>query len=312
MRVLPLLPALGLLLACEREPRREILFQARPPGEAETIWAIAPRSGEIRRVTRSDSSGINSVAVRSPDGSRIAFIRELPDHDELWLVDSSGGSPRRIATDAPRALGFPDWSPDGTRLLFNAGTAIDRLSVYLISADGSGLREVLADTANYRCPSWAPDGRRFVVAESTPFSSRLVEVDLSTGIRTTRIHSDSTNLDCPQWSPDGRSILMTVFHGGVDPLVIPPSRLTADLQTLDLQRGRIRHVTRGPGLNNYGRWSRNSRWIVFQSDRHAAPGDDSVTTADRLANLELYLVRADGRRLRRLTENQYLDASPSW
>jgi hypothetical protein len=51
---------------------------------------------------------------------------------------------------------------------------------------------------------------------------------------------------------------------------------------------------------------------VFQSDRHAAPGDDSVTTAARLANLELYLVRADGRRLKRLTENQYLDANPSW
>ena len=74
----------------------------------------------------------------------------------------------------------------------------------------------------------------------------------------------------------------------------------------------IRPVTRGPGLNNYGRWSRNSRWIVFQSDRHAVEASDSLTTGQRLANLEVYLIRADGRRLHRLTENQQVDAHPSW
>lgn len=312
MRLWIVLLSAALITACERIPRREILFQARAPGDPETILALAPRSGDIRRVTEGDSSEVHSVPAWSPDGRRIAFVRELRDHDELHLIDSAGGPARRIALEAPRSIAFPDWSPDGSRLLFSAGATIDKLDVYVVSADGRGLRQVLADSANYRCPSWAPDGGRFIVAESTPFSSRLVEVDIATGIRTTRIWSDSTNLDCPQWSPDGAHILMSVFHGGVDPLVLPPEELAADLQVLSLADGTVQRITHGPGLNNYGRWSRNSRWIVFQSDRHAVEATDSLSPQQRFDNLELYLIRVDGKRLRRLTENAHPDLHPAW
>jgi len=300
------------LAGCSRPPEREILFQTRPPGDTEDIWALAPRTGALRRMTQGDSSYANSVAAWSPDGRRIAFARELADHDELYIIDSIGLPPRRIGNNAPRSIAFPDWSPDGTSLLFSAGATIDQLGVYLIQTDGAGLRQVLADSVSYRCPSWGPDGHRFIVARSTPYSSEIVEVDLTSGARSTRAFSDSTYLDCPQWSPDGRTILLTVIHGGVDPFTQPASQLTADLEVLDLATGRVRQVTRGPGVNNYGHWGRDSRWIVFQSDRHAAPDGDSVSTRQRLDNLELYIVRADGKRLRRLTENHHFDAHPSW
>ena len=29
-------------------------------------------------------------------------------------------------------------------------------------------------------------------------------------------------------------------------------------------------------MNNYGCWARDSRWIVFQSDRHASPFTDTL------------------------------------
>jgi Tol biopolymer transport system component len=310
---LALLAAAVMLPACRsRLPRRDILFQSVPPGNTEDIWALNPRDAKVRRITQGDSGSANGVPVWSPDGQRIAFVRELPDHDELYIIDQASAPPRRIGGDAPRSLAFPDWSPDGSALLFNGGATIDQMGVYLIQADGSGLRQILSDSVSYRCPSWAPDGHGFIVARSTPFSSDLVEVDLAGEVLRTRAFSDSTFLDCPQWSPNGKLILFTAFHGGVDPRLQPASRIASDLQVLDLASGKMKPITRGPGLNHYGRWGRDSRWIVFQSDRQAASDGDSVTASQRLDHLEIYIVRADGRRLKRLTTNQYFDGSPSW
>lgn len=304
---------LVLCAGCGRVPDREILFQARPPNDSENIWALNPRNGEARRITTGDSSLAHAVPAWSPDGRSIAFTRELPDHDELWIQDSAGARPRRIAQDAPRALSFPAWSPDGASLLFNAGLTIDRMGVWLIRPDGGGLRRILSDSTNYRCPSWSPDGRRFVVGASTPYTSEILEFDLTTSARSARTFSDSTFLDCPQYSPDGSRILFTVVHGGTDPQLLSVASVTANLAVLELASGRQRWISRNAGVSSFGHWSRDGKWIVFQSDRHAAPeAGDSVTTAQRLANLEIYIVRATGRRLRRLTTNEYMEAHPSW
>jgi len=87
----------------------------------------------------------------------------------------------------------------------------------------------------------------------------------------------------------------------------------SNLALLDLRTLRFRAITDGYGLNNYGRWSRDGRWIVFQGNRYDGELPDSTEDdSPRVETLEVYVVRADGTGLQRLTTNTYFDGHPSW
>jgi Tol biopolymer transport system component len=77
-----------------------------------------------RRVRIDDLTGLAVPAqpALSPDGGRIAYVVRTLDTgrdrnvDQLWLVATDGGGPRRL-TSGP-ADTAPAWSPDGSRLAF--------------------------------------------------------------------------------------------------------------------------------------------------------------------------------------------------
>lgn len=90
----------------------------------------------------------------SPDGRSIAFVQnftlfraDAPDFTPHLLADASSGI-------LPVSISSPRWSPDGTRIAF-VGNRAGRSgnpdmftgTVWLINADGSGLRDLLAGAA---------------------------------------------------------------------------------------------------------------------------------------------------------------------
>jgi Tol biopolymer transport system component len=292
---------------------RDILFVATRPGGTEDTYALHLVDLTTRRLIKADSATSRSLPAWSPDTRSIAFIREFDDHSQLYVLDSVGGTPRELAAQLHEPLAWPDWSPDGTSILFTTELSDHQGAVYVIHRDGSGLRRVLPDSVSLRCPSWAPDGHQFAVSAYRTGRSSIVAVEVESGAARTLLGSDTTFLDCPQWSPNGDAIVLTIVSGGtaiweVDPLDAWRSRLGI----LDLKSGELRLLVDGPGLNNYGHWSRDGRWIVFQSNRHAAPRIDSLPLRDRFRSLEIYIVRPDGSDLRRLTTNGYYDGHPSW
>jgi Tol biopolymer transport system component len=311
-------PTTVLPLACRGDlaRSRDILFVAQRPGETEDTYALHLADLTTRRLIKGDSATSRSMPTWSPDRRSIAFIREFDEHSQLYVVDTIGGTPRQLAPQLNKFLAWPDWSPDGRSILFTAGSP-QAPNVYIIHTDGSDLRTVLHDSiADYRCPSWAPDGRRFTVSAFRAGRSSILAVEVESGTARTLLTSDTTYLDCPQWSPTGDAIAVTIDprQGDIwerwkrDPLA--PWR--SDLAILDVESGRLRLLVGDHGLNNYGHWSREGRWIVFQSNRHAFPRIDSLPLGDRFRSLEIYIVRADGSDLRRLTTNAYFDGHPSW
>src|SRR5207244_683576 len=130
-----------------------------------------------------------------------------------------------------------------------------------------------SDSVNeYRYPSWAPDGKQFTVATWSPSGSAILVVELASGSRRQVLAADTVYLDCPQWSPKGTELLLTVYPSRVYPWKSSVTDARADLALFDFRSGRLRFVTTDHDkLNNYGRWSPDARWIVFQSDRHAPP-----------------------------------------
>jgi WD40 repeat protein len=87
----------------------------------------------------------------SPDGSRIAFVRQEPltsgsdirgDDFDVWTVNADGTDEERLTGDGGRKPSLA-WTPDGTRILYSTQTP-DRCYIVSIRPDGSG-RTVVAD-----------------------------------------------------------------------------------------------------------------------------------------------------------------------
>ncbi len=84
---------------------------------------LSQRNGRDFQQLYVDRFNYLSFARSSPDGSQIAFIK-IPDLQtpftvgELWVMDSDGSSPRKLA-DADAGHGYAaNWSPDGKWIAF--------------------------------------------------------------------------------------------------------------------------------------------------------------------------------------------------
>ena len=159
----------------------------------------------------------------SPDGSRIAFSIAMDDGTWQVATIAADGSDLRILTSTTGYAETPDWSPDGSWLIYAATPgqcSRDPLcqslneTLWRMNADGSGQRLI----GNPPSSAWdweprlSPDGREVVFARSTPESPvwTLMIRNLETGEeRVAKV--DTRDLEHPDWSPDGRFI---VYHEG--------------------------------------------------------------------------------------------------
>jgi serine/threonine protein kinase/Tol biopolymer transport system component len=77
----------------------------------------------------------------SPDGKRVMYVTlPAPHRSELWVSDIDRGNKVKIATGED--LGTLSWALDNLHLTFVEGGANAGLKVYIIEADGGGLRQL--------------------------------------------------------------------------------------------------------------------------------------------------------------------------
>lgn len=90
-------------------------------GSGDGIYLVRPDgTGQHQLVPEMEGSEIHPDW--SPDGSRVAVVRQMPEgHTELWVVDADGTDAERLySCELPcNEIGLPDWSPDGTSIYFS-------------------------------------------------------------------------------------------------------------------------------------------------------------------------------------------------
>lgn len=114
------------------------------------MYTITPR-GKLRRRGRKaqeliDLLGIGGSPARSPDGTKIAFARDMGSrpfdrNDELFVMDADGGNATRLTNNAAGDA-QPALSPDGTKLTFvrtvrGTRSSLGKSSIYTMNATGA-------------------------------------------------------------------------------------------------------------------------------------------------------------------------------
>jgi dipeptidyl aminopeptidase/acylaminoacyl peptidase len=95
----------------------------------------------------------------------------------------------------------PDWSPDGSQIIF-WGKNANKNGLYLVNSDGTGLRFITPGSE----PSWSPVDNRIMF----PIKDILYLIDLDK-IEEGKTELASWTTGQASWSPDGKRITYSVF-----------------------------------------------------------------------------------------------------
>jgi TolB protein len=148
-------------------PDGRVVFMHRGGGSLLSAYTVKPDGTEQRLLFGRE--GDHSPRW-SPDGSKIAFIRETEAGWVLHVMDADGSNVRRLTnhegSDDLSADNFVEendhsyWSPDGEYLVFYRNVTNVGYVLHVIRADGTGLRNLSeGGDPGARFNGWSPDGR---------------------------------------------------------------------------------------------------------------------------------------------------------
>ena len=177
------------------------------------IAFVSTRVGNGFKIFVMDADGKNPIRLTdersekhpdwSPDGGKIAFT-VLPGKENLAphiaVMDADGNNRVRHEDHAME----PSWSPDGGEIAF-VSSRHGNNEIYVIGADGQGLKRVTRDLAPKYRPAWSPDGERIAYYSWHERFDHIYVVDTDGKNRTRLTHNQEHHSE-PAWSPDGRTI----------------------------------------------------------------------------------------------------------
>ena len=143
------------------------------PGGKGIYYVNGKSSGflTVYNVQSKESKDIASEDATQPtisrDGKRVMYITlPAPDRNELWVSDIDGDNKVKIATG--ENLGTGSWAQDNFHLSFfdqlGGGAGAKGSEVYIVGADGSGLRQLPRMVGTVWDSLWSPDQKSVYVS----------------------------------------------------------------------------------------------------------------------------------------------------
>ena len=188
-----------------------------------------------------------SLPAWAPDGRKLAVVKEERDlTTSLYVVAPDGTGLRRLlprhrltSTSADASPTEPAWSPDGSRLAYDAGN--ERIIVQDIA--GGHRSEIARGDA----PAWSPDGK--LIAFQYDSALWVTRVDGRHHPRRLTSGGGNPGGGSPSWSPDSRHLVFEVLHDRGRYL-----RKASSLSVVGVGGRGLRNVTFGGGVADDPAW----------------------------------------------------------
>ena len=190
MRVLLAICAIAVLgvgIGCREQrasaPRAELTARLEPIASnaaAAAPTAVAP-ADPVPATVSPFPSGLSGTLV---------FQSDRAGRPKLYTLDLAAGRVTALTTDPQYGDENPRWSPDGRQILFKSNrahygaspeTGQPDFDLYVMQADGSGVRRLTKAPANENEATWMPDGRSIVYSSDQDSRGDLYRLWLDDG-----------------------------------------------------------------------------------------------------------------------------------
>jgi TolB protein len=186
--------------------------------QTEPAWS--PDGKKI--VFSSGRDGIQHIFVMNADGTGTTRLTNAAKNDNhpswsrngqivysregaIFEIPAAGGKAHRVGHGFGSATD-PAFSPNGALIAYDyrkPGFSIHE--VYVMNADGTGIRQVTRLGAASELPAWSPDGKTLAFQSDVTGHLEIYTVSVNAG-RPQRLTSSATDAIQPAWAPDGRTI----------------------------------------------------------------------------------------------------------
>jgi Tol biopolymer transport system component/predicted Ser/Thr protein kinase len=224
------------------------------------------------------------------------FVEQCPDKKppQICIIDAETQQTTQATGDLEfESIAWLVWSPDGQQIVFDAGSEPETgrfdHKLYLINADGSGLKQLTSGDTNDIFPAWSPDGK--LIAFHRNCSLWVVRPDGSQP-RELLGGTDKFCASTIEWSPDSQRI---AFLNKTDDETVP-------YQVFVLDPGEtvprlIQAFDRSQEPHSMS-WSRDGRQLALW---FGEPDQE-----------EVFLINADGSGEPKLMDEHLMEAERVW
>jgi Tol biopolymer transport system component len=193
--------------------------------------ALLPEQAAATKFTRVTADTTRETdPAPSPDGRWLAYSSDRSGSQQIWVIPTSGGTPRQLTfepesvkvkdPDRPDTIrtiyvraGTPTWTTDGKSILF-VSTRTGRYNIYRVPLEGGKPVLVSDSPGNHRFGVMSPDGRKIAFYSNrldpgALFGYQIYVMDAAgeaPGNLAKKLTNSNGSPGHPTWSPDGKWI----------------------------------------------------------------------------------------------------------